>query len=436
MVYIRVREQVFIRKTSKGDYLLLDSAIFRVDETAQAILQLCDGTHTYEDMIHILSEQYNESPGDVEKAVTPFREYLEHEGVLALCETPSFIKPVYDYSCPSSLNIEVTYQCNEHCKFCASNAGFPDHNELGKEEIDRLLDEAISMRVTPVTITGGEPLLKKDLTFHMIRKVNAAGLNPNLLTNGTLIDQKVAHKLKEAGIHSVQVSLDGANPETHDAIRGMKGGFKKAIQGIKALKEVDVDVSISSVLTRENFHELNALYRLGQELGVPLTSANVSPTGRGLNSALLLSPQQMCEHFCYTHETDEGKISMLVVPRERCSIGTSPVITPAGDVYPCMLTKYESLRLGNIRESTLQEIWKHSEVLQELYSLDVHKVEPCKTCKHRYFCGGGCRGHAFAYHETLYKKDPYRCPATALIIEELLKRGDEETRREVLEVIE
>jgi radical SAM protein with 4Fe4S-binding SPASM domain len=436
MMYIRVKEQVFVRNTSKGDYLLLDSAIFKIDETAQAVLQLCDGTHTYEDVIHILSEQCGEPPGDVEKAVTPFIEYLEGEDILARCENLSFIKPVYDYSCPSSINIEVTYQCNEYCKFCASNAGVPADNELNKKEIDRLLDEIISLQVTPVTITGGEPLLKKNLVLHMIERVHTAGLKPNLLTNGTLIDLEIARELKEAGIHSIQVSLDGANPEAHDAIRRKKGGFNQTLRGIGALKEASIDVSISAVLTRENFDELNTLYRLGEELGVPVTSANVSPTGRGFDSALLLTPQQMCEHFCHTHETDDKEVSMLVVPRERCSIGTSPVVTPTGDLYPCMLTKYEPLRLGNVRESTLQEIWKNSELLQELYSLNVHKVEPCKTCKNKFFCGGGCRGHAFAYHQTIYRNDPYRCPATKLIIQEIMKRGDEETRREVLELIQ
>jgi radical SAM protein with 4Fe4S-binding SPASM domain len=436
MKYIRVKEQVFIRNTAKGDYLLLGSTIFKVDETAQAVLKLCDGTHTYEDIIWILSEQCGEPPGDVEKTVATFVEYLKNEGILTVCKNPSFIKPIYDYSRPSSVNIEITYQCNEFCKFCASNAGVPMHNELDRKEIDALLDEIISSRITPVTITGGEPLLRKDLVLHMAKRVNTAGLKPNLLTNGTLIDLEVAHQLKEAGIRFVQVSLDGANPDTHDAIRRRKGGFNQALRGIKALRDTGIEVSIGSVLTRENFDEMNALYNLGRELGVPVTSANVSPTGRGFDSALLLTPQQLCEHFCYTHETDNGEVSMLVVPRERCSIGTSPVITPAGDVYPCMLTKYEPLKLGNIRESTLQEIWKNSELLQELYSLNVHEVEPCRTCKNRLFCGGGCRGHAFAYHRTIYANDPYRCPATTLIIKEILKRGDEETRREVLELIQ
>ena len=436
MTYIRVRKQVFIRNTSKGDYLLLGSAIFRVDETAQAILALCDGTHTCEDITRCLSEHFGEPLHDVEEAVTGFLEYLKDEDIIIFCENPSFVNPVYDYSRPSSINIEITYQCNEYCKFCASNAGIPASNELNKEEIDSLLDEIISLQVTPVTITGGEPLLKKELVLHIVERVYTAGLEPNLLTNGTLIDAAMAHELKEAGIHVVQVSLDGAHPESHDAIRGKKGGFNQTLRGIKALKEAQIEVSISSVLTKENFNELEALYNLGEELRIPVTTANVSPTGRGFDHTLLLTPRQLCEHFCYTHETDEGELSMLVVPRERCSIGTSPVVTPSGDVYPCMLTKYEPLTLGNIRKSTLKEIWQNSELLQELYNLNVDKLEPCNTCKNKFFCGGGCRGHAFAYHHTVYRNDPYRCPATPMIIRDILKRGDEETRREILELIQ
>ena len=397
---------------------------------------MCDGMHTCENIVNILADLYAESEKDIEKAVSPFVKMLEDEGILTFLDEPSPINPIYDYSNPSSINIEITYQCNEFCIFCASNAGVSMHNELNKKEIDKLLDEIISLQITPVTITGGEPLLKKDVVLHMAKRVDSAGLKPNLLTNGTLIDVEVAHELREAGIHIVQVSLDGASPETNDAIRRRKGGFNQTLRGIKALKEAGIEVSISSVLTRENFGELHALYNLGEKLGFPVTSANVSPTGRGFDNQLLLTPQQQCEHFCYTHETDEGELSMLVVPRERCSIGTSPVVTPAGDVYPCMLTKYEPLRLGNVRKSTLQEIWQNSELLQELYSLNVDKVEPCKTCKNKFFCGGGCRGHAFAYHQTIYRNDPYQCPATTLIIKEILKRGDVETRREVLELIQ
>ncbi|MBU7030427.1 MAG: radical SAM protein [Theionarchaea archaeon] len=436
MSYIKVKEQVFIRNTSKGDFLLLGSAIFGVDKIAQAVLELCDGTRTFEDVVRILAERFSEPEKDVEEAVSSFVKILEGEGVLAFTENPSPIDPIYDYSRPSSINIEITYLCNEYCNFCASNAGVPQENELTLKEIDNLLDEVISSRINPVTITGGEPLLKKDLVLHMTEKVYNAGLEPNLLTNGILVDKSLARQLKEAGIQSVQVSLDGACPETHDVIRGRKGGFKKALKGIEALREASIEVSISSVLTRENFDEMKAIYNLGEALEVPVTSADVSPIGRGFDKALLLTPQQMCEHFCYTHETDEREVSMLAMPRERCSIGTSPVVTPVGDVYPCMLTKYEPLKLGNIRKSTLQEIWQNSDLLQELYTLNVHKIEPCKTCKNRFFCGGGCRGHAFAYHQTVYKNDPYRCPATTLIIKEILKRGDGETKREVLELIQ
>jgi MoaA/NifB/PqqE/SkfB family radical SAM enzyme len=296
-------------------------------------------------MVTILANHYSEPEKEVEKAVSPFVDMLKEEGILTFVDEPSYINPVYDYSRPSSINIEITYKCNEYCIFCASNAGVPEENELTDKEIDALLDEIISLHITPITITGGEPLLKKDLVVHMVEKVHNAGLTPNLLTNGTLVTPSLAYKLKKAGINSVQVSLDGANPETNDTIRGRKGGFEQTVRGIHALKGAGIAVSISAVLTRENFHELEGIYNLGETLGVPVLSAEVSPTGRGFNKELLLTPQQICEHFCYTHTTEDNEISMLAIPREQCAIGTSPVVTPTGDVYTFVAAGAEAMRL-------------------------------------------------------------------------------------------
>ena len=434
-MYLRVKDQIFIRKTTKGDYLLLGNSIFEVDEAAQKVLALCDGTHTFPEIVTILAEQTDETEEEIKQSVSPFVDMLKEENILITVKSPSFIKPVYDYTHPASINIEITYRCNEYCKFCASHGGNPEQNELTLSEIDSLLDELISLHVTPVTITGGEPLLEKGTVLHMASRLSSAGISPNLLTNGTLIDDKTAQQLKKAKIQHVQISLDGACAETNDEIRGRRGGFKEAIRGIKALKKEGLNISISTVLTKENFDEMAAIYKLGEELGVPLSIAPVSPTGRGFNQELLLTPRQIYELFCYSHRGDDGKISMLPIPRERCSIGTSPVVTPTGDVYPCMLTKYEPLKLGTIRESTLKEIWETSPLLSELYALNVEKLEPCKTCENKSFCGGGCRGHAFAYYNTIYKNDPYQCGATKLIVKEILSQGDEETKQFVKEVL-
>jgi len=435
MKYIRVKEQIFIRETSRGDFLLVGQHVFEIDKIARAILELCDGKHTFEEIIFSLSRLYDDPREEIEKSVSQFLNTLMKDNIIIISENYSPIDPIYDYSRPSSINIEITYKCNESCKFCASNAGIPEKNEITDEEIDDLLDQIISLRISPVTITGGEPLLKKDLVIHMIKRIHEARLIPNLLTNGTLITSDLAQSLKNAGINYVQVSLDGSCSQTNDSIRGRFGGFNQALRGIHALKKANIDVSISSVLIKENFKELKSLYRLGEMLGVPISTAAVSPTGRGFDQELLLTSQQMCEHFCYTHLNEKDELNMLVLPRERCSIGTSPVVTPVGDVYPCMLTKYEQLKLGNVRESSLKTIWKTSSLLQELYQMTIEDLEPCETCLNKLFCGGGCRGHAFAYHGTIYKNDPYRCAANKLIIKEILKRGNKKTKKEVLELI-
>lgn len=263
----------------------------------------------------------------------------------------------------------------------------------------------------------------------MVERIASAQLKPIMLTNAVSITRKRADELHAAGLRTVQTSIDGLTPEVHNKIRGTPTAFDDVKRGVTIFKEAGFEVHVSTVLNRQNFSQLEEILAIKNLFGTDKTYVSfVHPLGRGKDQKFHLTPQQIRDYFVLSHQTETGEILNEFIPRERCSIGTSPVVTPVGDVYPCMLTKFEPLRLGNVRETTLKAIWSHSSLLKELFTCSVYKLEPCKDCEFKLFCGGGCRGGAFAYHGTIYRNDPCTCGATRFIVKELKERGTADTK--------
>jgi len=429
-MYVTVSEQIFIRKTSRGNYILQGDHVIEVNEISEEILSLCDGTRTSEEILSELCSRHDENRDDVRADFEDFLDSMLKTHIIKFIPALSYREPLYQHDRPFSINLEITYACNQHCVFCAADAGKPLENELTQGEYDTLLDEIIKLHINPVTITGGEPLLKYDVVLHMVEKIVSAGLRPIMLTNAVLITEEMAEELYSAGLSTIQTSVDGLTPEVHNHIRGTSTAFDDVKKGIAIFKEAGFEVHLSTVLNRQNFFQLEDILAIENLFGADKTYISfVHPLGRGKDKKFYLTPQQVKTYFVASHSIETGEILNEFIPRERCSIGTSPVVTPAGDVYPCMLTKFEPLKLGNVRETTLTEIWQHSLLLKELFDCSVYKLEPCKTCEYKLYCGGGCRGAAFAYHGTIYKNDPYTCRATRLIVKELKERGTEDTKK-------
>lgn len=432
--YPRVTHQVMIRKTRCGDFLLSDESILEIDDASQEVLEKCDGCHTVSEVAELTAQKEGEPVEPVYNELTQFLDMLSEEGVIEYRDSPDYIDPLYRYDRPSSVIWEITYACNQKCKYCIARAGVPAPDELSQDEIDRVLDELVALGVGLINITGGEPLLKKDTALYIARRASENGIDLELLTNAMLITPGVAQEIYDAGVRHAQVSLDCVHPEIHDNQRGVKGAWEKAVEGIRNLRNAGVHVMAAAVLTRETldyFAETREF--LGKTADVVKMGA-VMPMGRGENNASLLTPEMYYRMLELRHAVDGNQLSDLVFCKERCSIGTTPVIAPNGDVYPCMLTKYEELKLGTIREESIYSIYKNSDLLKELLDWNVDKVEPCNTCWNRYYCGGGCRGCAFAYHGTIYKNDSYQCAARRKFARELLRRGHP-TVKEALEVL-
>ena len=153
----------------------------------------------------------------------------------------------------------VTYRCNLHCTYC--DRPEIDASELSPDAALRLVDELADAGCAQLSITGGDPLVRKDLPA-ILERGRARGLRLKLNTNGLLVRKRLdAVRL----VHGVTVSLDGA-PEPHDAVRG-KGAFAGAISGARAVKELGIPLSFTTVIGRANAAELGAVLDIAERLG-------------------------------------------------------------------------------------------------------------------------------------------------------------------------
>jgi radical SAM protein with 4Fe4S-binding SPASM domain len=432
--YVRVTHQVVLRHTKIGDYLIGESNVLEIDDITIELLQKCNGLNTINDIAVWAAEKGGEPVEAAYDDLVGFLDKLAAEKIITYTDSPDFISPIYAYDRPLSVIWEITYACNQNCAYCIARAGSPQPDELTRKEIDAVLKELIEFKVGLINITGGEPLLKKDTVLYIAQRASENGISLELLTNAVLVTPEVAQEISEAGIEYAQVSLDCVHPEVHDEQRGVKGAWEKAVTGIANLKAVGVEVIVSATITSKNIQYIEETKKFLRKIADTIKIVPVLPMGRGEGSQYLLTPDM---YFTYlkSKNTENGILTDFIFPREQCSIGTTPVITPTGDVYPCMLTKYEELKLGNVRETTLESIYENSELLHELFSWNIDDIEPCNACWNKYYCGGGCRGTAFAYHGTIYKHDVYQCAARKRFARELLKHGHPATQKALQKLI-
>jgi MoaA/NifB/PqqE/SkfB family radical SAM enzyme len=176
------------------------------------------------------------------------------------------------------VKLELTHACNLRCGFCYTDS--PRHTlartpELSDTEWLAIVDEAIALGALEAVVTGGEPLLRRDLTLAVIERLDAAGVGTTLNTNGWFVDEAVADRLAACRGLSTFISLDGATSAAHDGSRGVPGSWARAVAGMDRLLARDVPVRIVHVVTPDTEPESEALVELGWHLGV--TSVQMTP---------------------------------------------------------------------------------------------------------------------------------------------------------------
>jgi AdoMet-dependent heme synthase len=354
-----------------------------------------------------------------------------------------------------SVSWNLTQRCNLQCAHCymSAFAGADTSRELSTQECRRVIDEiAVANSNVFLILTGGEPLLRKDL-FDLAACGADKGFTVVLGTNGVLLREPQAKQMRQSGVQGASISLDSTDPRKHDTFRHLPGAWRGAIRATEVLRAEGLDFSIHTSITTWNVEEIPAMIELAGELGARvLNFFFLVRTGRG-EGLTDITPAQYEQILTYLARVQglgsaeerasgerpsvfgqpedpwtvpAGRSGGLII-RAKCAPffrrilymldATSPLlqnyahgscpagkaycrIMPEGDVTPC---PYMPLVAGNLRERSFVDIWQQAEVFQQLR--DPHLTGRCGDCEFTKICGG-CRCRAYASSADALAEDP------------------------------
>ena len=246
---------------------------------------------------------------------------------------------------PLSVQLDLTYRCNERCVHCYLD--HDDHGEMTTAEIKNLLDQMADAGVFYLTISGGEILMRRDF-FEILEHARARTFCIKLKTNGVLIRQKEAQRLRALGVESVQISIYSHRAEVHDAITKIPGSFRQSIEAIRLLRKHGIHVVMANVLMIHNVQDYDGVKALAAELGAQfIIDPTITPMMDGDRSILSLNVDEDTLREVFHNESLAGNVEEFCavpqVPDEEdlnsfpCSAGhTACYVSPYGDVYPCV----------------------------------------------------------------------------------------------------
>ena len=434
-----VSKTVIIRRVGETKthsiFFILDPAIpswLFINEDGLDILNLCNGTHTITQIAQIIADTKHLQPEATLPIVRSFLDDLKNSQLLS--PQPAETAATNPFQ---GIALEITKQCNLRCLHCYLAAGPASDRELTFPEIQRVLHAIQNLGGVSVAVGGGEPLLRGDC-LDILESAASLELLMSLGTNGTLIDKPLAKRLSELPV-KIQVSLDGATPQTHDRIRG-EGSYELAVRGIDHLlnEGMEKEVLIAFTPMKLNIHEVPDIIEFAIERHIPVVQfPPLSPSGRARDhwSELKLSDDETLWFWEYVSKKADalkGKMDLLAdcfsininnpgVPY-RCSIGTQLRVDPNGDVYPCQCFHFgREYCLGNVRETSLEHI-VHSQRLQQAMDECFHRpsrIRDCQACDWRNFCGSGCMGNAYERNGTILS--PESCAVRKKFVETLFE---------------
>jgi radical SAM protein with 4Fe4S-binding SPASM domain len=305
-----------------------------------------------------------------------------------------------DLGIPLSVHFDITYRCNERCVHC-----YLDHDDLGEmttAEIEDVLDQLADAGVFFLALSGGEVLMRRDF-FDIVEHARRRLFNVKIKTNGVMIREPEARRLRQLGVEQVQISVYSHRPEVHDGITKLPGSLRRTIEAIRFLKLQGLKVSMANVLMTANLFDNQGVMSLAKDLGVSYTlDPTITPKIDGNTAVLALRAPAAELRRVFRNEELVGNVAEFCAPPAApdedvmdgypCSAGhTSCYISPYGDVFPCVQFPLPS---GNLRREKFVEIWRHSSALKEVRSIRARDLTTCSTCSHVGSCSR-CPGLAY-----------------------------------------
>lgn len=296
----------------------------------------------------------------------------------------------------TNLHIEITSKCNERCLHCY----IPHENKISNIEPDLfydIIEQCKDMRLLHLTLSGGEPMLHKNFR-EFLKKCNEYDFSVNVLSNLTLLNDEIIKEMKSMHLLGIQVSLYSMNPVIHDEITQMKGSFEKTKNAILKLVENDIPLQISCPILKQNKNCYNDVVRWADKHKIHVGDDFVIIGRYDHNTQNLicrLSIDEVKEMIKDKSSSDIKYLEQMEIAAEKkkditaddyvCSVCNSSIcITENGDVYPC--AGWQNYIVGNVKETSLYNIWNNSEKVQYLRGLRNKDFPKCIQCSDKEFC--------------------------------------------------
>ena len=293
--------------------------------------------------------------------------------------------------------------------------------ELNVSEWQRVFREAAELGVLQVGLSGGEPLVRRDLA-EIVRGAREAKLYTNLITSGLGLDEPRARALREAGLDSVQLSFQSDEAGLADEIAGARAHGRK-LEAAAAVRAAGISLSLNVVIHRRNIDRLPQIITLAETLGTGrIELANVQFYGWAFRNRAALLPTR--EQVGRAREVAEmakarlaGKMEIFYVLPDYYETRPKPclngwgqrylTVNPIGEVLPCPTASsaIPDMRFDNVRVRSLDWIWRESESFNRFRGTE-WMPEPCQSCPQKEIDFGGCRCQAALLTGDAAKTDP------------------------------
>lgn len=333
-------------------------------------------------------------------------------------------------SAPLDLYWEITRRCNEKCVHCYNNSS-PSGFNPSFNHIERIAIELASSRLKNITLTGGEPMMRRDF-WSIVELLRPITHELSLGTNGTLITENNVERVCES-FDVLNISLDDPDPVKFDEFRGYSGAFDRTFRALKILSGRNIRINIQSVLTRDSIDRLDALGSLLENVQVDdwvvrfaFESGRATEGGQYLNGREIFERSDFLRGIGEKYQTKERQVTIganypwsyqekypFVSPTDdlqTCAAATTHAAVDAfGRMAPCSLFTETEYRTPSVYGRSFLDAWKSASQFVEMRTLRRKDVKGCGTCANAAgICGGGCRAKAYMRYGTI-KKNDYSC---------------------------
>lgn len=440
-MYYRLKSSYSIRGWKGMPWVLVkrpENKIQNLEKEKFQVLMLCDGE--------------TELPGNLlDEALSDILKQCEAEDIVEACADPCPLEADQYYRLYANRFVmkvfwSVTGRCNFRCRHCFMDAPDAALGELSTEEALDLIDQMAECGVLRVDITGGEPLVRKDLWQLIDRICSYQMVIGSFHTNGWLLDEKVLDEFEKRGLKpEIMLSFDGVG--WHDWMRGISGAEEDALRALKLCHDRGVTTSAGMCIHRGNVDSLPETVKTLAEVGVSyIKTASVNETelwschsdGNAMTwqeytEAMIpyikwyYQAGEPIEHLelggvAYLQRDTPGELRITQYDgTENCldcylcgAVRWSCYITPEGRLLPCMpMTACEEQeRFPRVQDIGLKQGLDDSFYMQFVNGRvkDLLKVnQECASCEYRYKCGGGCRATALLADHDLMGCDRDKC---------------------------